>query len=187
MERSRSSKRSSCTATLPIELCQSKIAVNSFQISDSGKLAQMKEYASKKVTPILGSVANMPALIEAMKGIDVVISCLSAGGLNEGAEIQLIQAAKAAGVKRFIPSQFGNDFADLDLGTHPMADPKIHAVNELKKLKLDYLSVSCNCWMEYALDTALLSFNIAYEKSVLIPNDGSSYVARKRSSCRSNF
>jgi hypothetical protein len=44
------------------------------------------------------------SLVEALKGQDAVISALGAAGLAE--EIKIIDAAVAAGVKRFVPSEY---------------------------------------------------------------------------------
>ncbi|EHL00440.1 putative Isoflavone reductase like protein IRL [Glarea lozoyensis 74030] len=49
----------------------------------------------------------MTSLIEAFKGHDAVVSALGAGGLDN--EIRMIDAAVTAGVKHFIPSQFGSN------------------------------------------------------------------------------
>ena len=44
------------------------------------------------------------SLVEALKGQDAVVSALGAAGIPE--EIKIINAAVAAGVKRFIPSEY---------------------------------------------------------------------------------
>jgi len=44
------------------------------------------------------------SLVEALKGQDAVVSALGAAGIPD--EIKIIDAAVAAGVKRFIPSEY---------------------------------------------------------------------------------
>ncbi|KAF8600050.1 NAD(P)-binding protein [Ceratobasidium sp. AG-I] len=48
-------------------------------------------------------------LVEVLKGVDVVLSTLSGGGIAE-AQPNLLRAAKSVGAKLFVPSEFGNPF-----------------------------------------------------------------------------
>ncbi|EUC67629.1 isoflavone reductase-like protein [Rhizoctonia solani AG-3 Rhs1AP] len=48
-------------------------------------------------------------LTEVLKGVDVVLSTLNAGGIT-GAQPNLLRASKKAGVKLFMPSEFGDPF-----------------------------------------------------------------------------
>ncbi|KAI9730321.1 MAG: hypothetical protein M1818_008224 [Claussenomyces sp. TS43310] len=50
---------------------------------------------------------SAPALVAALRGVEVVISCLAT--LAIGSQTPLIDAAVAAGVRRFIPAEFGMD------------------------------------------------------------------------------
>lgn len=47
------------------------------------------------------------SLTEALKGVNIVVSALGVGGLS--AQFPLIEAAKNAGVKKFVPSDYGTD------------------------------------------------------------------------------
>jgi hypothetical protein len=46
-------------------------------------------------------------LVEAFKGQDAVVSALGAAGMHE--QIKIIDAAVKAGVKRFLPSEYGSN------------------------------------------------------------------------------
>jgi uncharacterized protein YbjT (DUF2867 family) len=151
-------------------------------LQDEAKKAKIAAWEKAGVKPVTGDVTNPASLIEALKGIDWVISCLSRDGLETGGELNLIQAAKEVGVKRFIPSQFGNDMHDFVLGQLPMIDSKVRAVDALKESGLDYVLVSSNTWMEYGIASAFLSFDVVHSDSVLIPNDGNSCVLNSFSS-----
>ncbi|KDN37611.1 hypothetical protein RSAG8_10016, partial [Rhizoctonia solani AG-8 WAC10335] len=48
-------------------------------------------------------------LAEVLKSVDVVLSTLNAGGIT-GAQPNLLRASKKAGVKLFMPSEFGDPF-----------------------------------------------------------------------------
>jgi hypothetical protein len=54
------------------------------------------------------------SLAEAFKGQDAVVSAIATAALGE--QIQIIDAAAKAGVKRFIPSEFGIDTRNLEGG-----------------------------------------------------------------------
>lgn len=66
---------------------------------------------------------NVEALTNACKGGDCLLSALS--GLREvivDTQLRLLQAAVAAGVPRFIPSDFSIDFTKLPYGTNRNLD-----------------------------------------------------------------
>ncbi|CAE6355205.1 unnamed protein product [Rhizoctonia solani] len=48
-------------------------------------------------------------LTEALKGVDIVLSTLNSGGITD-AQPNLLRASKKAGVKLFMPSEFGDPF-----------------------------------------------------------------------------
>jgi len=76
------------------------------------------------------TVASLAPLL-ASSHIDAVVSTLHGPALRE-AQIALIDAAKAAGVKRFVPSEFGSD----------TTNPKVLEILGLlaeKKQAVDYL------------------------------------------------
>jgi len=50
---------------------------------------------------------NGTDLAELLKGVDAVVCAY--GGAALGEQYKLLEAAKKAGVKRFVPSEFGSD------------------------------------------------------------------------------
>ncbi len=52
-------------------------------------------------------VLNIESLKKAFTGVDVVVSTVNGGGF--AVQENLLTAAKEAGVKRFVPSEFGVD------------------------------------------------------------------------------
>jgi hypothetical protein len=58
-------------------------------------------------TVICLDVSNAESLKKAFTGVDVVVSTISGGGF--AVQGNLLTAAKEAGVKRFVPSEFGVD------------------------------------------------------------------------------
>jgi uncharacterized protein YbjT (DUF2867 family) len=84
---------------------------------------------------------DVPSLENALRGVDLVVSTLS--GPTVGKQINLIHAAKAAGVKRFIPSEFGTDIKSLKEAGHTVAffEPKLAVRAELQKVGLEYVLI----------------------------------------------
>lgn len=79
--------------------------------------------------------ADTAALTAALRGIDVVISAL--GGAALLVQIQLAEAAKAAGVKLFVPSEFGNPTQGISASEGPIGQ-KVQVQEALKKIGLPY-------------------------------------------------
>ncbi|KAL1792504.1 hypothetical protein ACET3X_009011 [Alternaria dauci] len=102
-------------------------------------------------------------LTEAFKGQDAVVVALSTGsvisGEKDGLVFRLIDAALAAGVRRFIPSEFGaNNLDPRARALVPTYDRKGEMLEYLLKAcedsqgKLTWSSISCGSWLDWALD-----------------------------------
>ena len=84
------------------------------------EIAQLRERGAEIVEVEL---ADRAALTQALGGVACVVSALS--GLRDiivGAQTQLLEAAVAAGVPRFIPSDFSIDFTKLPAGSNRNLD-----------------------------------------------------------------
>jgi len=92
-------------------------------IQGSGHPERLVEKGAKFVTV---EYSSPDTLAQALKGIDVVISTL--GGAALGTQLPLAEATKAAGVKLFVPSDFG--------GPTEGRKESIFAAKEQFKLKL---------------------------------------------------
>ncbi|KAI1024959.1 hypothetical protein LB504_009858 [Fusarium proliferatum] len=109
-------------------------------------------------------------LARVLDGIDTVISAISAAGLLM--QIPLINAAQAAGVKRFLPCCFAPIMPPADiLG---LRDVKEQVINHVKKVKLPYTIVDIGYWYQLMLPR-LPSGRIDYALPITlggIPGDG---------------
>jgi hypothetical protein len=74
------------------------------------------------------------SLVAALEGVDVVISALSGGGFP--LQDELAKAAKEAGVKLFVPSEYGNDTDIIDESSWLFFKKQVHT--GLEKLQLPY-------------------------------------------------
>lgn len=136
---------------------------------------------------VYGDVLEPETLQGALSGIDLVISALSGAGL--AGEITLAKASKEQGVKRFVPSHFGVNLANLELSEIPghddpavapllaaMVTPKLEIIKFLKLVNLDYVQVSTNIWIEIAFESAFAcGFDAIEGDTVKIPSDGREY------------
>ncbi|KAK6371339.1 uncharacterized protein PV06_04059 [Exophiala oligosperma] len=81
-----------------------------------------------KVTEV--DYSSVASLTEALKGQDVVVSTLASE--STGSQNPLIDAAVAAGVKRFIPSEFGSDTTHPKSSQLPIYKHKVDTQRYLK-------------------------------------------------------
>lgn len=77
-------------------------------ITDATKSKLIHSFIESGVTMIYGDVHDHESLVKAMKEVDVVISTVGHAHLAD--QVKVIAAIKEAGnIKRFFPSEFGND------------------------------------------------------------------------------
>lgn len=100
----------------------------------SRKPIQVPEGVSLKLI----DYANPSALEQDLKGIQVIISCVGAGGLES--QVALAQAGKKAGVQLFVPSEFGNTTNELKDEKSPL-DVKKKVQDSLKAMGMPTLLV----------------------------------------------
>jgi hypothetical protein len=82
---------------------------------------------------------DLPSFTSALRGQDAVICCTVATALD--IEKIVIDAAVAAGVKWFVPSEFGHDTSDERiLGMLPMLRGKAGVIEVLKRKEREGLS-----------------------------------------------
>jgi uncharacterized protein YbjT (DUF2867 family) len=107
---------------------------------------------------------------QALKGVDVVVSVL--GGAGIAAQVPLAEAAVKAGVKLFVPSEFGNpsvhpDNTDRDVNTMGPIAPKVKMHQTLKKLELPYVLIFNGIFAD-----AVKVFWVTGEKKASVVGDG---------------
>uniref|UniRef100_A0A453MQ66 NmrA-like domain-containing protein n=1 Tax=Aegilops tauschii subsp. strangulata TaxID=200361 RepID=A0A453MQ66_AEGTS len=76
--------------------------------SDPAKMQLLKSFIDSGVALIKGDLFDHGSLVNAIKGVDVVVSAVGPRQLVE--QSRIVMAIKEAGnVKRFLPSEFGSD------------------------------------------------------------------------------
>lgn len=113
------------------------------------------------VNVIRANYDDTESLKEAFQGQDAVISLV--GGSALGDQNKLIDAAVAAGVKRFIPSEFGSDTPNPK--THqvvPIFDAKTGTVDYLKSKQdaVSWTSVVTGPFFDWGLKVGFLGFDL---------------------------
>jgi hypothetical protein len=106
--------------------------------------------------------ASHAELVRVLKGQDAVISTLAV--LAQEAQVQLIDAAVAAGVQRFLPSEYGLDSTDdcviADLKVY---NGKIGTMKHLKSRaaegKIGYTVLITGLYLDFCLGNGLLVSN----------------------------
>ncbi|TPX34060.1 hypothetical protein SmJEL517_g03233 [Synchytrium microbalum] len=95
---------------------------------------------------------DISELTQKLKGIDAVVSLL---GFPAGVEAQTaaIIASKGAGVKRFVPSEFGLEHSTLN---SPVFAGKDAAVEEIKKAGLEWTAIAAGLFVDTSFSPFLM-------------------------------
>jgi hypothetical protein len=114
-----------------------------------------------------------------MKGQDVVISMVT--GFAAGGQNILVDAAIAAGVKRFYPSEFGPPSRDAKFAAlnHAVLPPKAATVDYLrtKEDQISWTSIVTGAFFDWALEKGFMGLDVASRKAGLIDGGASIFTA----------
>ena len=119
---------------------------------------------------------SVESLKQAFQGQDAVISLV--GGLALGDQNKLIEAAIAAGVKRFLPSEFGSNTADSRTrAAVPVFNTKFDTVNYLKSKEdfISWTSVITGPFFDWGLKVGFLGFNHVDKTATVIDSGNATF------------
>ena len=114
---------------------------------------------------------SMDSLKTAFMGQDVVVSLVAGAVL--GNQNKLIDAAIAAGVKRFLPSEFGSNTTDTRTrAIVPMYKSKVETVDYLKskESEISWTSIVTGPFFDWGLKVGFLGFDAANKVATLYDN-----------------
>jgi len=96
---------------------------------------------------------SVEVLTSTLRGFDVVISTVGSVPDSLKSQFTLVNAARNAGVKVFIPSEFGFDVENTDSSILPLVKVKLQLEEELKKTanQMGYLIITVGMFGEYLL------------------------------------
>ncbi|CAM6085918.1 unnamed protein product [Calypogeia fissa] len=145
--------------------------VRSTTSSDPAKAKLLKSFENTGVTFLIGDTSDHKSLVAALKQVEVVV--VTVGGAQLEDQIKIIDAAKEAGtIKRFFPSEFGNNFDRANLDdpvTRAVFGPKLVIRRAVEESGIPYTFVASYCFFSYFL-TSLVQDNLtAWEAP---PRDG---------------
>jgi hypothetical protein len=100
-------------------------------------------------------------LISAFRGQDVVISCLTT--LSTADQFRLIDAAIDAGVRRYVPSEYGlnnmrPDAQALNVVFHDKG--AVQRYLREREDKIEWMSISCGMWIKWSMRNDFLGMHI---------------------------
>uniref|UniRef100_A0A0D2XL38 NmrA-like domain-containing protein n=1 Tax=Fusarium oxysporum (strain Fo5176) TaxID=660025 RepID=A0A0D2XL38_FUSOF len=129
---------------------------------------------SKSIFPegvpiIRADYSDINELKSAMEGQDVVISMVAV--FATGGQQNLVDAAIAAGVKRFLPSEFGPPSRDEKFtALHPALPPKVATVDYLrsKESQISWSALIPGAFFDWAMSIGLFGFDIKSKSVTLI-------------------
>lgn len=134
------------------ELIESGYSVTVFTRRDSNN-AFPSEVKVQKV-----DYEDVASLTEALKGQDAVVSTITTAGADS--QKKLIDAAVAAKVKRFIPSEFGCDLTNAEARQLPVYCSKVQIEDALeektKGTDTSYTLIFNNAFLDWGIDKAFL-------------------------------
>lgn len=119
---------------------------------------------------------SVDSLKQAFQGQDAVISLVGGGALGD--QNKLIDAAVAAGVKRFVPSEFGSNTPDSKTrAVVPVFEAKLGTVNYLKSKEdsISWTSVVTGPFFDWGLKVSFLGFNAQNKTATIIDSGNATF------------
>ncbi|XP_073031831.1 isoflavone reductase-like protein [Primulina eburnea] len=143
-------------------------------ISDAVKGKIVEGFKKSGVTILIGDLFDHESLVKAIKQVDVVISTV--GNFQLADQVKIIAAIKEAGnVKRFFPSEFGND-VDRARAVEPAKsafETKAQIRRAIEAEGIPYTYVASNFFAGYSLPTLVqLGATAPPRDKVIILGDG---------------
>jgi len=109
------------------------------------------------------------SLAEAFKGADAVISTVGGGAFDS--QTTIVDAAVEAGVKRFVPSEFGVDTTDPKFAAVPIFAAKVavhkHTEELAKAGKITYTDIITGPFGDWGLRVGFTGFNLQKQEATI--------------------
>ncbi|KAJ8115256.1 hypothetical protein OPT61_g3047 [Boeremia exigua] len=121
---------------------------------------------------------SVDSLKQAFQGQDAVISIVGGGALGD--QNKLIDAAIAAGVKRFLPSEFGSNTPDARTrAVVPVFEAKLGTVNYLKSKQdvISWSSVITGPFFDWGLKVGFLGLNAQTKTATIVDSGDATFSA----------
>ncbi|KAF2865302.1 hypothetical protein BDV95DRAFT_586677 [Massariosphaeria phaeospora] len=157
--------------------------LNAFLESSSFNVTVLSREGSSSTFPssvkvVRANYESVDSLKSAFQGQDAVLSFV--GGAAIGDQQKLIDAAIAAGVKRFIPSEYGSNTIESRVrDIVPMFAGKLAAVDYLKskEKEISWTSVITGPFFDWGIKVGFLNLDIATKTATLIDGGTTTFSA----------
>ncbi|KAB5596260.1 Isoflavone reductase-like protein [Ceratobasidium theobromae] len=156
-------------ALLDVDASQLRILTR----AESVDSPSLQEFKTRGASLHIIAYDSEASIVKALEGVDVLISTVASAVLVH-AQVPLIKAAKAAGVKTFFPSEYGALFED-ESDPSPVVQAKKEVIRTTKEAGLPITIVSNGAFPEYCINP-YFGFSFA-DKKVTIWGDGNAKVA----------
>ncbi|TVY89116.1 Isoflavone reductase-like protein, partial [Lachnellula willkommii] len=121
-------------------------------------------------TKVFTSDYSEASLAAAFKGQDAVVSALGAAGMGE--QLKIIDAAAAAGVQRYLPSEYGSNTQNAKAtGLVPAFGFKVGVIERLRGLEakgLSWTAIETGPAFDWGLQIGLVGFNINTHEALIM-------------------
>ncbi|KAK4096812.1 NAD(P)-binding protein [Parathielavia hyrcaniae] len=127
----------------------------------SSKSATASSLNPKIRTITIDDTYPTDSLITAFRGQDVVISCLTT--LSVADQFRIVDAAVAAGVRRYVPSEYGlnNMRADAQaLNSVFRAKGAVQQYLRDREGRIEWMTVSCGMWIKWSVQNDFLGLRV---------------------------
>jgi len=140
-----------------------RLLIRPESLQDEKKKSEIEQFKAKGAVIVAGD-AMKPETLN-FTGVDVVVSAVSQGAMLQG-QLNLIEASKKYGVKRYIPSEFGVDISKIDIAKYPLFGGKVKVREVLNAGGLDYTIILTGMFLE-TITAAWLGIDIANNKAII--------------------
>lgn len=116
-----------------------RVLVRSRKVNDHKKQQKLDLLASLGVELFEGDLNDIVSLERVCTGVDTVVSAVSGWeDVVVTGQLNLLEAAKKAGVSHFIPSDYSYDYFQIQLGDNYLSDFRIKVGQAVKESGLNY-------------------------------------------------
>ncbi|KAI1371745.1 hypothetical protein F4677DRAFT_285036 [Hypoxylon crocopeplum] len=109
------------------------------------------------------------SLVTAFKGQDAIINCMTT--LSVAEQFRMVDAARAAGVRRYVPSEYGLKNARLDAQAPNTVFYDKGKVQEYLQAKaaegsIEWMSIACGMWLKWGMAHDFVGMHIQEKRFV---------------------
>lgn len=156
------------TGNLGKHILPALLADATFQVTVLSRNQSSATFPSN-VKVIKADYSKHAELVKALQGQEVVISTVGGEGLATNFDSTLIKAAIEAGVKWFIPSEFGVDTGHPAVANHPVLAVKTAVAKLLKEneSRMAHTFIVTGCFLDWGFDNGFLGFDLTKKTATL--------------------